>query len=219
MAWSKIIASLERHLWAIKRGEDYDPETGLLHDGHIMCNAAFLTEYYKIFPQGDDRPLPYLHQKRIGTDIDDVLADFIPAFSRRCNIPSAKHWNYHTDFMNDYNNLEDFFFENLPCIIHPNEIPFEPVVYITSRRANLAEATHKWLFENNNYPVAPLVFANDKLDACREYNLDVFIDDKYETFIHLNKNGVLCYLFDAPHNRKYNVGHKRITKDTINRIL
>lgn len=55
MAWKTVIASLERHLWAIKEGEDYDKESGLLHSAHIMCNAAFLTEYYKIYPQGDNR--------------------------------------------------------------------------------------------------------------------------------------------------------------------
>ena len=55
MSWSSVIASLERHLAAIKRGEDYDLESGLLHSAHVMCNAAFLTEYYKIHPQGDDR--------------------------------------------------------------------------------------------------------------------------------------------------------------------
>ena len=31
MSWSKVIASLKRHLLAIEKGEDYDKETGLLH--------------------------------------------------------------------------------------------------------------------------------------------------------------------------------------------
>ena len=64
MKWSKVLASLERHLQAIKRGEDYDPETLLLHSAHIMCNAAFITEYYKIYPEGDDRPHSYLSKKK-----------------------------------------------------------------------------------------------------------------------------------------------------------
>lgn len=54
--WSRILSAIERHLYAIKRGEDIDPESGLLHSAHLMCNAAFLTEYYSIYPQGDDRP-------------------------------------------------------------------------------------------------------------------------------------------------------------------
>lgn len=55
MKWSKVLASLERHLYAIKRGEDRDPETGLLHSAHIQSNAAFLTEYFFTFPELDDR--------------------------------------------------------------------------------------------------------------------------------------------------------------------
>ncbi len=218
MPWSKILASLERHLYAIKRGEDYDPETGELHSAHVMCNAAFLTEYYNIFPQGDDRMPNYNRKLRIGTDIDDVLAGFLPSFSRRYDIPQPDNWRF-SEIVKYYEDLEDHFFENLPSIIHPKELGFEPDVYITSRPERLEEPTLKWLFTNNKYPLAPVIFAEDKLEACKAMHLDVFIDDKFETFAHLNKNGILCYLFDAPHNRKYDVGHKRITKETINRIL
>ena len=39
---------------------------------------------------------------------------------------------------------------------------------------------------------------------------DVFVDDSYEHFVDLNRNGIFCYLFDAPHNRRYDVGFRRI---------
>ena len=55
MPWSFVLASLERHLYAIKKGEDKDNETGLLHSAHIMANAAFLTEYYMFNKDCDDR--------------------------------------------------------------------------------------------------------------------------------------------------------------------
>lgn len=55
MSWSSVIASLKRHLNAIEMGEDIDPESGELHAAHVACNAHFLTAYYKIYPQGDDR--------------------------------------------------------------------------------------------------------------------------------------------------------------------
>ena len=70
MKWGKVIASMKRHIQAFESGEDYDKETGLLHTAHIMCNAGFLTEYYKIYPQGDDRPHKYLKTPKIGLDID-----------------------------------------------------------------------------------------------------------------------------------------------------
>lgn len=69
MPWSKVISSLERHLIAIKAGEDIDKESGLLHSAHIMANAAFLTQYYLIFPQGDDRDKSGLQIPSTGTEI------------------------------------------------------------------------------------------------------------------------------------------------------
>ena len=94
MEWSKVIASLERHIQAIKRGEDYDPETGLLHSAHVMCNAAFLTEYYKIFPQGDDRPHRYLNTPKIGLDIDEVLADWVGHWTKYHGQEVPETWNF-----------------------------------------------------------------------------------------------------------------------------
>lgn len=219
MPWSKILASLERHLYAIKKGEDYDPESGLLHSAHVMTNSAFLTEYYKIFPQGDDRPSDYLKPKRIGIDVDDVLADFMGAYCERYNLQRPNAWEFDSEFVDHYKDLDNNFFLNLKTILSPEDLPFEPIAYITSRRESLNEATFKWLFEVNHYPVAPLIFATDKLKPIKELKIDRFIDDKVATFIHLNLNGVLCYLFDSSHNQRIDVGHKRITKETIKNVL
>ncbi len=75
MQWTTVLASLERHLEAIKKGEDYDKETGFLHSAHVMCNAGFLTEYYKIYPQGDDRKCSILNLPNIAIEVDGVLRD------------------------------------------------------------------------------------------------------------------------------------------------
>lgn len=55
LAWTRVIAAILRHTFAIMRGEDYDPETGLLHAAHIRCGAAFLIWYKNHRPQFDDR--------------------------------------------------------------------------------------------------------------------------------------------------------------------
>lgn len=55
MAWSIPIACAARHLEAIILGEANDPESGLPHRGHAMCNAVMLATYERTFPEGDDR--------------------------------------------------------------------------------------------------------------------------------------------------------------------
>jgi Domain of unknown function (DUF5664) len=39
--FTRILPSMMRHVIAIANGEEIDPESGLSHAGHIMCNAMF----------------------------------------------------------------------------------------------------------------------------------------------------------------------------------
>ena len=41
--WKRYKAALLRHLTAIDTGELIDPESGLPHIDHVLCNAAFLS--------------------------------------------------------------------------------------------------------------------------------------------------------------------------------
>jgi uncharacterized HAD superfamily protein len=162
-----------------------------------------------------------LKPKRIGIDIDDVLADFMGAYCEKYNLQRPNAWEFDAEFVDRYKVLQNDpeFFLNLKTILSPEDLPFEPTAYITSRPSTLGDITSKWLFEINHYPIAPLVLTPNKLPAIKELNIERFIDDKVATFIHLNSNGVLCYLFDSSHNQRLDVGHKRITKETINRVL
>ncbi|HEY0062484.1 MAG TPA: dATP/dGTP diphosphohydrolase domain-containing protein [Telluria sp.] len=56
MPWSVPFACAMRHMAAWQRGEECDPESGLPHLAHAMCNLRMLTLYATNFPQGDDRP-------------------------------------------------------------------------------------------------------------------------------------------------------------------
>jgi hypothetical protein len=53
--FSRLIAAAERHLNAIKRGEDFDNETKLPHAAHAMCCLMFLTWMQQYRPGKDDR--------------------------------------------------------------------------------------------------------------------------------------------------------------------
>ncbi len=217
MNWTSVLASLERHIAKFKSGEDYDEESGLLHMAHAMTNATFLVEYYNIYPQGDDRPLSYLNVPRIGLDIDDVRADFIPAFAERFNLPLPTSWNWSYSMKDNFSELfkdeaiAHEFYLNIPVKTLPAEIPFEPCCYLTSRSIP-QEITEKWI-ESNGFPCSPVIsvpFNTSKVEAAKAAGIEVFIDDRFENFVELNNAGISCYLFDAPHNQRYNVGHKRI---------
>lgn len=61
MSWSVPLACALRHLSAWQRGEDIDPESGLPHLAHVMCNLRMLMLYSRTYPEGDDRPKRWLN--------------------------------------------------------------------------------------------------------------------------------------------------------------
>lgn len=56
MAWSVPLGCAARHLRKWSLGEELDPESGLSHAGHAMCNIVMLVLFERTFPEGDDRP-------------------------------------------------------------------------------------------------------------------------------------------------------------------
>ena len=52
---SRLIGAALRHLLAICRGEDIDPESGMPHSAHLGCTVMFLHAMLKYRPDLDDR--------------------------------------------------------------------------------------------------------------------------------------------------------------------
>jgi hypothetical protein len=44
-SYTRVLRSCLRHLFAYMRGEDNDPESGLSHIHHAMCNLLFISHY------------------------------------------------------------------------------------------------------------------------------------------------------------------------------
>ena len=53
--YSRLTAAILRHLMALQRGEDIDPESGLPHIDHLGCCWMFLSNNFKTRPDLDDR--------------------------------------------------------------------------------------------------------------------------------------------------------------------
>lgn len=174
MPWMSVIASLERHLMAFKQGENYDRESGNLHTAHIMCNAAFLTEYVKLHPHYDDRPVSYLNSLSIGIVASDVLFD------------------------SKYDTKEKNWLET-PMKASPDEINFEVSCFIN--KTNLYwMSLAKWLIQNG-YKHAPIYDAihedtDNLIKVIKGKQLDIVIVGTVDEYIELSRAGIYCYLYD-----------------------
>lgn len=219
ISWTACIASLKRHLAAFEKGIDFDEETGELHIDHIQCNAHFLSAFYKIAPEFDDRLHIIAPKKKIGLDIDEVICDWIGGWQEYWgmeigNTPTAWAFDYEIrekmEILRKNDRLDKFYLSLKPKC-KPEDIPFEPHCYVTSRPVK-TEITKAWL-ENFGFPLKPVItvaMGESKLDAIKATGLDWFVDDRYENYEELNRNGICCFLFDAEHNKRYNVGYKRL---------
>ena len=209
---TRILDSLERHLLAIKMGEDIDwdwdseldKKFGLSthYDGLIVNAQMLIDQYYKNLP--DDRPQKNVY-RRIGIDLDAVVLDTLGVESTNYeNYGDYKFLDKYAEWLNS-----DYDIVTTPLTTEGREMDFEPVVYITSRPEIIKDATLDCL-RYNGLPAAPVVFTEDKVTACKEYRVELFIEDYYDNFCKLNQAGIKCLLMDRSYNRKYEVGHLRI---------
>jgi len=77
MSWEIPLGCIMRHFEAIWSGAPTDPESGLSHWGHIVCNIIMLAHFEDYFQEGDTRPpeTVFIRQGKVGTsdDIADAL--------------------------------------------------------------------------------------------------------------------------------------------------
>ena len=213
LPWMDCIASAQRHIEAWKQGEDIDKELGTYHLANAAWNLLTLLEYYRIHPELDNRKHKYLSVPKIGLDIDEVICDWVGHWVKRHNMVSPEFWNFDKDIDRKFEEIKDDkeFWITAPPKIDTKDMPFEPHCYITSRICP-QEWTEEWI-QANGFPTVPVYTVphnTSKVQVAKEAGVEWFVDDRYQNFVELNKAGICCFLFDAPHNQRYNVGYKRI---------
>ena len=209
ISWTEVLSSLKKHLNKFESGEDFTKE-GLLHIAEVAANALILSEFYTIYPQGDDRVIAPVNKPIVGLDLDDTVFDFMGSYEKRTGAKLADYWNSDYNMRQNLDQLKDDkdFWVNMPVKNRPN---FEVDYYITARSIPV-EWTEEAI-QKNNLPKAKvftLPWNESKIDTLKSLNISIMIDDKYETFKECLNSGIFCYLMDAPHNKYYNVGHHRI---------
>jgi len=162
--------------------------------------------------------------KKIGFDLDDVIADCIPSllefYNRRYeknlkfeNIKSYNLWeNGMGKTREDSVRIVDEFSEE--------EIPRIPLIkgakeaiesldgkiwIITSRHVKYKKATYD--FVKKYFPMAEVIHSGDfhgngikKQEICKQIGIEFFVDDNYDYAFDCAKNGVNAFLFDKPWN-------------------
>lgn len=214
LVWTEAIGSVERHINAFKSGEDIDKDLGTYHLANAAWGLFSLLEFYGTHPELDDRHHAYLKPKKIGLDIDGVLADFNLAMDELCGgkIGDPHDWNNPIlckKFAEVKHDPE--FWLGLKPMVKTIDIPFEPHCYITSRSINTA-VTKEWL-DKNGFPDAPIYsvgVGESKVEIAKASGIDYFIDDYMKNFVELNKAGICTFLLTRSYNKRYDVGYKRI---------
>jgi hypothetical protein len=136
---------------------------------------------------------------KIGLDIDDVLASFLPEYLNKFGNPKN---NFEiTKNVEKVLKHDREFWLSLPVL---NTLNFEPALYCT-KRVNCKTWTKKWL-ENNNFPNKPvyqvICQCRNKADFIKG-RVDVFVDDSITNFIQMNLAGVPCLLLDKEYNQDW----------------
>ena len=90
------------------------------------------------------------------------------------------------------------------------------IIFITARLTNIknceTEKITKETFRKYNIPYDKLIMnVDDKLKFCKENDVEVFIEDSYETCKSLQENGIKAYLMTTKMNRN-------IVDDKIERV-
>lgn len=76
--------------------------------------------------------------------------------------------------------------------------------FITARNPNYRQITENWLREKQiPYHQLHLLNSHDKLEVCRELNVQCMVEDNINNAYQLSEGGVEVILFEAPHNRHW----------------
>lgn len=89
LSWSECFESMQRHATAWYCGEDRDPETGLSHMAHVLCNAMFLVHFILWGTGKDDRPTALAQERNENNKKEQDDGTTKPIYESRYEINRA----------------------------------------------------------------------------------------------------------------------------------
>lgn len=133
---------------------------------------------------------------------------------------------YYMKSLYGWNNEEKLGFFNMyykdvlkECYPYPNAVEKinklkdegNEIIFITARLTNIencnTEAITKETLEKYNIPYDKLIMnVDNKLEFCKKYGVEIFIDDSFETCLSLSREGIKPYLMTTKMNENVENG-------------
>ncbi len=137
--------------------------------------------------------------------------------TNRYYIKALYGWDDKTkfDFFDTYykNVLEECVaMPNAPEVIRKLKEEGNEISFITARLLNIkncdTESITRKTLEDNNIPYDKLIInASDKLKVCQDNNIQIFIEDSYDTCKQLEENGIKAFLMTTKMNENIDAGN------------
>lgn len=156
---------------------------------------------------------------KIYLDVDDVVLAWHEAYAARFNVPVPTSWVPYDQIKDHLTELQGqkSFWITLKVKHMPN---FQPAGYVSARGVPVQWT--KDALKLRQFPgrskVKHVHWGESKMDILESLGCELFIDDKYETFVECHKHGIPCLLMDTPQNQNV-ITDLRIYDLDINNII
>ncbi|WOV88839.1 hypothetical protein QWT69_06975 [Sporosarcina oncorhynchi] len=164
-----------------------------------------------------------MRQIRFGIDIDGTVTcptSLLPHINEKfgCNLilDDIKEYDLtkairidEKEFSEWYRSAESVIYETSPAQEYAKMILSEwkkryELFYISARGENVMDCTRQW-FDNEQIPYdhIELIGTHHKIEAAKEFKVDVFFEDKHDNAVGIHEElNIPVLLFDTPYNRE-----------------
>jgi len=160
---------------------------------------------------------------RFGIDIDgtvtcptSLLPHINKAFSCNLVLDDIKEYDLtkafpvsHDEFFEWFRNTEAEIYATSPIQAHAKDVLSKwkkehELYFISARGQNVQDVTLNWFLEQELlYDHIELIGSHDKIKTAKNYNIDVFFEDKHDNAVGITEElGIPVLLFNTPYNQQ-----------------
>lgn len=141
---------------------------------------------------------------KIYLDVDDVVLAWHEAYTKRYDLPMPTDWVPYDKIKDHLAELrkDKSFWITLQVKHFPN---FKPAGYVSARSVPVqwTKDVMKLRHLPGRSKVKHVGWGQSKMDVLKSLGCELFVDDKYETFLECQRHGIPCLLMDTPQNRHH----------------